>query len=807
MNKTQTNILDAILTPKFELPSLNIQRNNTQLSAYYHVLRLFIEHTAPTVSGFSPSDLFSLIFKMETMYKQSILDFCINSKSFSNWLKVSYLTGDYSIRDLQPSLYSPVHGCPFILVDIVSLLRSDKIDVSTKHHTFRIAYSALLAYKVLVVPTAPSFHTITAKSNCTINSILSIQIPRALEMLSINTKDSARSLSSFVNTSKWHFSNASGPNGNAVWSAHLDAYALSKDTTVLANLDKFCKAVKMDHVITALNHCKYPADQLPNFDSSKLITSKLHYIFTQGTKCRIVAISDYFTQEALSPLHDSLASIVKNIPMDATFDQDAGFERIKKLSMYKGAMLYSYDLSSATDRLPAELQSRIISALYGDDIGPLWKNLITQRTWHDSQGNAIKYEVGQPMGTKTSFPMLALTHHVIVQHAAALAGQPKFDRYVILGDDIVIADQLVAQQYLKIMDALDLTINMNKSITPGIISNSAEFASRLVMNGIELSHLPPNLSARAFINGEYAAELQSELFKRDLLTDTSTWTFFASFLNDKELLSLVQQNGLPETVTGLKPRVPLPDAPDLNYTSWESTYGITKSDIEEFLTYTIVQDQLSKLDRLLQSSNNTLSAMMQWVTTSGYVPMSVANGEITLEDFIKDIMIKSDTTFFHPIQEIARSESNRISEILTKFIMAPSHMREFLRKGLVDSIRIQLDQNNIRRTSQPPQFAPVYKRLLDKALRLLLKTRETDSKSVSNSLKLQAIDQIWNLSVGLGRPFTVSPLITKVSFNSSISDARLRTVTKGITLSQALSQKTPETRRIFHPKGRLQASE
>jgi len=33
-----------------------------------------------------------------------------------------------------------------------------------------------------------------------------------------------------------------------------------------------------------------------------------------------------------------------------------------------------------------------------------------------------RYSVGQPMGAYSSFPMLALTHHVIVQIAAGRAG-------------------------------------------------------------------------------------------------------------------------------------------------------------------------------------------------------------------------------------------------------------------------------------------------------------------------------------------------------------------------------------------------
>lgn len=71
--------------------------------------------------------------------------------------------------------------------------------------------------------------------------------------------------------------------------------------------------------------------------------------------------------------------------------------------------------------------------------------------------------------------MLALTHHVIVKAAALKAGIPNFKDYCVLGDDIVIRNHLVAQEYLLIMKTLGVSINMSKSI---ISRDFAEFAKR-----------------------------------------------------------------------------------------------------------------------------------------------------------------------------------------------------------------------------------------------------------------------------------------------------------------------------------------
>jgi hypothetical protein len=43
--------------------------------------------------------------------------------------------------------------------------------------------------------------------------------------------------------------------------------------------------------------------------------------------------------------------------------------------------------------------------------------------------------------------MLALTHHYIIRIAARRVGLPDFTHYAVLGDDVVIANDLVAASY------------------------------------------------------------------------------------------------------------------------------------------------------------------------------------------------------------------------------------------------------------------------------------------------------------------------------------------------------------------------
>lgn len=71
--------------------------------------------------------------------------------------------------------------------------------------------------------------------------------------------------------------------------------------------------------------------------------------------------------------------------------------------------------------------------------------------------------------------MMALTHHVIVQIAALRSKKFNFKDYVILGDDLVIANDEVAQQYKDLISKLDMPFSPEKTHTS---KDVYEFAKR-----------------------------------------------------------------------------------------------------------------------------------------------------------------------------------------------------------------------------------------------------------------------------------------------------------------------------------------
>jgi hypothetical protein len=132
---------------------------------------------------------------------------------------------------------------------------------------------------------------------------------------------------------------------------------------------------------------------------------KLSVVYDQAGKARVVAITNWWIQLALKPLHDSIFRSLRTIETDGTFDQGKPL-----LTLYQnrvpGQKFSCFDLSSATDRLPLTLQVDILNAL--GVRGDLWSKLLDFR-WSLTgalaklcEEDSVKYSVGQPMGALSS---------------------------------------------------------------------------------------------------------------------------------------------------------------------------------------------------------------------------------------------------------------------------------------------------------------------------------------------------------------------------------------------------------------------
>jgi hypothetical protein len=202
---------------------------------------------------------------------------------------------------------------------------------------------------------------------------------------------------------------------------------------------------------------------------------RLHNLYETAGKVRTIAIVDYWTNFVLKPLHDWMFDMLELLPQDATFDQEG---RVVEFSKRGYEQVYSYDLKSATDLIPLALYRAVFKNTMKIEILEKWFDLLVKRLFlvpkstlktFPSHPRRIRYSTGQPMGALTSWASMALVHHALVLFSAVQAGvvTPNkiltFRDYMVLGDDVVIANAAVAECYARLMKELGVPLSMHKS--------------------------------------------------------------------------------------------------------------------------------------------------------------------------------------------------------------------------------------------------------------------------------------------------------------------------------------------------------
>jgi hypothetical protein len=262
---------------------------------------------------------------------------------------------------------------------------------------------------------------------------------------------------------------------------------------------------------------------------------KLAFKQEPAGKLRVFAMLDPISQWILKPIHDGIFGMLSQIVFDATFDQRGAVGRFNDtISYLKIKNVYSFDLTAATDRLPISIQTLLISYFIGEKEAVAWNSFLTERWFtlpiisgeerltsckslgvstpspylqseltKQSHRNvfedpskvrssfesvtAVRYAVGQPMGAYSSFALLALMHHLIVYMAWRRSGYNGKLLYLVLGDDIVIANSSIAEHYLNILTEIGAPVNLTKSIVS--TNGSFEFAKRFIVAGSDVSPL------------------------------------------------------------------------------------------------------------------------------------------------------------------------------------------------------------------------------------------------------------------------------------------------------------------------------
>lgn len=333
-------------------------------------------------------------------------------------------------------------------------------------------------------------------------------------------------------------------------------------------------------------------------------------------KVRVFAMVDCWTQWVLRPLHQFVQSnILAKIPQDGTLDQMKPAKALLDCKSLTG--LWSLDLSSATDRLPLDIQIWLHAGLFGDEFAQNWASLLTSRRYKLTLTNKntetpvnyyLRYAVGQPMGAYSSWNSLAITHHLIVQFAAYKAGKVPlgtwYKNYAIVGDDVVIGDAAVAKEYLRIMKVLGVGIGLHKSL----LSPSAtafEFCKKTFWLGRDVSPIRFVELQSAFSQPAAAVEF---IKKYEM-----TWQSFVKAAGFK--FNVLGRLNKPFRSLNSKIRL-LILAVNVPYTSEDInaffSIGIPRNRVFCFETLEVMQVLMdSEFKRLKKSINSLLSATFQ----------------------------------------------------------------------------------------------------------------------------------------------------------------------------------------------------
>lgn len=231
------------------------------------------------------------------------------------------------------------------------------------------------------------------------------------------------------------------------------------------------------------------------------VVGSISVIQEPGYKGRIVANPHPLYQCLCSKLSNALWKTLRQIQEDGHMDQDRVRGEVQQyFASHPYEKLSSVDLSSATDRFPAQLQFDLLSrvrtfftrwgrACKTPNEDAFWQEVILSfdiqveilrqifrgnymlpKGLADKLGRKdIKWEVGQPMGAYPSFALFSLTHHAVLR-----SYQPMF--YRILGDDLVV-DAMTGLKHIQFLEKVGIPYAPEKSL---MNSRLAEFAGYLI---------------------------------------------------------------------------------------------------------------------------------------------------------------------------------------------------------------------------------------------------------------------------------------------------------------------------------------
>jgi len=716
------------------------------------------------------------------------------------WYIKAIRGGDRANIGMRPTRWDTVSECPSLLSGVMEVV--DAVMANAEFHEtvffHRVIFAILSLDRVIVVPASPNYASITNEfkylNNTTKDDAVTLsEVQAALNALNITPEAFREAYEHHAAMFKYEVLSSMGPNGQSTWSAHSDVRAWAKEPELFKQFNTYIQESGLGFMLDDMEGTMrlYESDIEPQRFP---YLGKLSVIEEWGGKARIVAALDYWTQMALTPLHNTVNEFLKELPMDGSFNQDAVASRVKEWTKTEGLSVNCYDLTAATDRIPISLQATVVGHLMSStSFGHAWASILKDRKYLCGDANTRKYSVGQPMGARSSFPMLALIHHVIIQVAASRAKVGEYTSYAIVGDDCALTDNSVSAKYKVITAACGVAINLSKSIedAAGCLP-AAELCKRTFISGHEISSIPIKQLCKTLRDGRLAPQLQNELVRRNIgLEAKSFWQLMATILDKESLGLLIKDNVMPNEVNGLSSNISVPVPRMDDPANWFGGVKLTKDDVVQVYTWTVASESLKRLDALLRQSMaisklislrsgendpafpQTLMGELKGVIKAA-ATAAAPDAAAALEELPR-------LNSFHPIVQASDSEARRLADDLFLLASADIVMTKRARSGLLDRFRNSLtDIWTGRNLVSPSQD----RSLLTKTLRNLenIVLKKTDHK-LDYTVVLSQVNRSWSVSLVLGEKVQVNAVKARVTTSMAAADAALGEVIQNFTFS------------------------
>jgi len=204
-----------------------------------------------------------------------------------------------------------------------------------------------------------------------------------------------------------------------------------------------------------------------------------------GAKARVFAMPNAWLQFYCQPYDRALFRVIWSLERglgggtyhfgdSCVFDQNRGVYKTLQ-ALQEGRHCMSVDLSSATDRFPLSLQTELLQHLGFPEYGEALQQITGP--WLGLDGRDWTWNSGQPMGLKGSFALFHLTHYLLISSIAFSLGlRSGVCHFALLGDDVVIYDEMLLRRYLEALELLQVQVALHKSYK----GNLVEFAGFVI---------------------------------------------------------------------------------------------------------------------------------------------------------------------------------------------------------------------------------------------------------------------------------------------------------------------------------------